>query len=351
MMSHMKIQRGVFCLAGALAVFLVLVLAVPVKPLRADDKPKPEELIKRYLETLGSPEAVAAIKTRNAQGRGQFVDVTGRTGFTANTAAIPGTGPPPNLPGSQTPGGVPAPAPSVPNPQGQGPDSSTGGIGQIQGPSAFLSDGDKLRFSLRFDYPDFPGVVVAFDGKKHHVPRLTTDTRIGLVEFLHRFNFVIKEGLLGSALSTAWPLLHLEERKPKLKSHGLKKVGDTSLYRLEYKPRKGGGGLKINLYFDPETMRHVLTTYEVENRYGMRTSPNAALESQESVVRLTLEESFAGFRAVDGMEVPTLWRLRFTEFRRESGQPPIHTVTDWAMNFLAFTHNQPMEQAVFVVED
>ncbi len=280
----------------------VLALAfLPVYLHARDKKLKPEELIERHLQSLGSPEALAAIKTRNAQGRGQLSYVTG-------------------------------------------------GTGSLIGPVTFLSDQDKFRLSVRFDYPQFPGMVVSFDGKKHHVPKLNTDNRLGLGEFLYRFNIIIKEGLLGGALSTAWPLLHLEERRPKLKSHGVKKVGEERLFRLEYRPRKSGGGLKINLYFDPETLRHVLTIYQVVNRFGMRASASASLGGQESIIRLTLVERFGAFRKVDGVEVPTSWNLRYTEQRQEGEIPAVVTTTEWALSFLAFTHNQPMDPSSFVTD-
>lgn len=49
---------------------------------------------------------------------------------------------------------------------------------------------------------------------------------------------VIREGLLGGVLTTAWPLLNVDQRKAKLNFDGLKKIDGQEVYDLRYHPHK-----------------------------------------------------------------------------------------------------------------
>ena len=73
-------------------------------------------------------------------------------------------------------------------------------------------------------------------------------------EFLRGQDAVIREGLLGGVLSCAWPLLNLEDRKPRLSYEGLKTIDGQQLYDLRYRPQRSTD-LDIHLYFDPQTFR------------------------------------------------------------------------------------------------
>ena|ERR1017187_8658426 len=87
---------------------------------------------------------------------------------------------------------------------------------------------------------------------------------------------VIREGLLGGVLSTAWPLLNLDERKAKVSFDGLKKIDGQELYELRYRPHKNTD-LEIHLYFDPQTYRHVETTYSYSVTQSLTAmSPSAS---------------------------------------------------------------------------
>ncbi len=99
----------------------------------------------------------------------------------------------------------------------------------------------------------------------------TSRSRLG--NFLFLQEEVLREGLFGGVLSTAWPLLNTQIRTRSLKYEGLKKVDGQQLYDISYIPKKRfeSGDLSIHLYFDPETYRHVLTVYTATVLHGSQT--------------------------------------------------------------------------------
>src|SRR5207245_6897539 len=78
----------------------------------------------------------------------------------------------------------------------------------------------------------------------------------------------MREGLLGGVLVTAWPLLDVQERKAKLTYQGIKKFEGREFQVIRYRPKKGTD-LAIRLYFEPETLRHAMTTYQVSIQAGI----------------------------------------------------------------------------------
>src|SRR4030095_2815788 len=87
-------------------------------------------------------------------------------------------------------------------------------------------------------------------------------------EFLRTQDVAVKEGLLGGALSTSWPLLNLNERKPKISYEGLKTIDGKQLIDVRYKPKKNTD-MDIHLYFEPQTYHHVKSVYSMTIRAGI----------------------------------------------------------------------------------
>ncbi len=229
-----------------------------------------------------------------------------------------------------------------------------GGDGSLTGTASLLSEGRKLRFSLDFDYPQYPGERITYDNKKIRVSRILPSGRSPLGNFLYTYNQIVREGLLGSSLSTAWPLLDTEGRRAKLKYRGLKKIDGKKLHRLSYSPRKGGAGIKIYLYFDPETFRHVRTEYNVLNQTGIRSNRNLATATEDTYTseEFILTETFGEFRNMDGLILPTLWSLRYIEQRREGVNPNSSgLVVEYIINLQNVSHGPSANPAVFVVSE
>ncbi len=91
-----------------------------------------------------------------------------------------------------------------------------GGAGYLDGKAVLVSDGEKFQFFMKIASADYNGEQVIYDGQKDSVALSTVrQRRSDLGEFMFVQDAVIHEGLLGGALSTAWPLLNLDERKAK----------------------------------------------------------------------------------------------------------------------------------------
>ena len=134
-------------------------------------------------------------------------------------------------------------------------------MGQIDGQSVLLSEGRKVLLMMKFPNNDYRGERFIFDGDRIEIRgAMPNQSRSTLGEFVYVQDAIIKEGLLGGALSTAWPLLKLDEHRVKLSYDGLKNLDGQQLYAVRYKPKKSTD-LTIYLYFDPETYRHVRTVY------------------------------------------------------------------------------------------
>ena len=132
----------------------------------------------------------------------------------------------------------------------------SGAEGQLQ----FVSEGDKFVSVLKLPSVDYHGEQFVSDGKKSVVKQIRPGVYSALGRFVFEHPEVLTEGLWGGTLSTAWALAHLDERHAKLEDRGLKKIDGRDLHRVDYFPKKSSD-LQIELYFEPETSRHVMTVY------------------------------------------------------------------------------------------
>jgi len=254
---------------------------------------KPEELVARHLAALGSPESRSVVQSRAAQGTARMEVLAGGSGF-------------------------------------------------LEGPVVLASLDRKVLFSIRFNHLNYSVEQVSFDDEKVYVGNIEPGVRSQLGQFLYQYDELVKEGLFGGVLSTAWPLLDLEGRNPKLDYRELRKVSGQELLELRYRMRKGGGDLNIRLYFDPESFRHMATTYKLTIAAPMgRTSEESARQSE---TRYTLEEWFSDFRSIDDLDLPTQWTVRLT---LETGRGSF--LGKWDMTFPQIAHNLSIDPQIFVL--
>ena len=252
------------CRANAspvIVVFLALASLSAVSSYGGEPAMKPEELVAQHLAALGSAEARAAAKTRVVQGSAVYRILVG-------------------------------------------------GGGHLDGKTGLVSDGRKVRWMVKLPQNDYKGESVAFDGNSVQVAFSNANqSRSPFSSLVSAQDSILRDGLLGGVLSTAWALLDVPDRKPKLEYEGLKKVDGRQLHQLRYWPRKGSD-MEIRMYFEPETFRHVKTVYllSVANNVGATVTESANLKAQ----RTTLEERFSDFKTVDGLNLPTHWNIQFT---------------------------------------
>lgn len=245
-----------------------------------------------------------------------------------------------------------------------------GGAGTLDGKSTLVSEGEKLHFLMKFNNNEYRGEQFIFNGNKLEVsPATARQSRSALGGFLYVQDAVMREGLWGGTLSTAWPLLDLEKHKAKISFDGLKKIDGQDLYVLRYQPKKNTD-LEIRLYFDPTTYRHVLTVYSLSeqssmggrSRAGLGGSPtpgtmdnpegtpagssSETAAARQQQIRYRLEERFSDFTTVDGLTLPMGYTIHFTQ-ELQTGNT---TVSEWVIREASVDDNKTLDPRNFEVK-
>ncbi len=248
-----------------------------------------EEVVKRHLDSIGTAEARAGIKSRVIQGTSL---VTVRIG----------------------------------------------GSGQSRGGAVMASQGQMSLIGIIFGPQDYTNEKAAYDGKRITLGELPGN-RTNLGAFFVSHDIVFKEGLIGGTLSTAWPLLNLAERNPKLKYSGTKKIDGRACHVIEYESRRGGN-LDILLFFDAETFQHVRTEYKRDIVAPTVSTPEKAARQKETHVRFV--ETFSDFRTEGGLMLPHKYKIQLS-FDRESN--PV--LQDWELTLSQFLFNKELDVKQF----
>ena len=275
-----------------------------------------EGLLSRHLRSIGPEAVLAGVKTRVAEGTSHYKVVMG------------------------------------------GP---TGTV-DLDGKAALVSEGQQVRMLLRFSDPRYPGENYVTDGKKVQVYNLP---RSGFGELVYNEEPLMRDGLLGGVLTTAWPFFSQDRRRAKLTYAGLAEIDGKKLHEIKYQPQKRSD-LKISFYFDPDTSRHVLSIYTVElapkmlgtdfNRMlqqaetnplapppietNSQSQPDMA-NSRQQTIRFRLEERFSEFRDQNGLTLPIAWNIRLTMEGYQS------TIVSWDVKFERLEFNLTLDPRNF----
>ena len=275
--------------------FLLTLLAFPAALLNAkDEKMKAEELVAKHLASIGTPEALAAVRNRTVTGSAQAIF---------------------RLPHQ----------------------------GQIGGKCDILSEGRQTRITMAFPSVEYPGEQLVFDGERVSVGQLHPGQRSNLSAFVYTHDVLMKEGLMGGVMTTAWALLDLTGRQPKLNYTGLKKVEGKQVHELKYRARKGAGDVLVSLYFDPETFRHVSSQFRLIQPAGMGRTPSESAEQKDTIY--TLVETYGDFKAVDSLTLPHTYKLVLTI----EGQGAT-VLIDYNLAATGILDNQTLDTKTFVVQ-
>jgi hypothetical protein len=256
---------------------------------------KPEDLVAKHLDSIGTAQARKDVKSRVVQGGATYRVIVG-------------------------------------------------GSGAIDGKYVFASDGPRSNFLLKINASSYHGEQFICDGNKTSIAATWSDkTHSEFGDFVLAQDIFLKDNLLGGVWSAGWPLLDIEGRGPKLHSTGIKKIDGKELLGLRYQPRKSTD-LEIVMYFDPQTYRHVMTTYYVEPPRGIEGGELAqAMQMQK---RYRAEERFSEFQTVDGLTLPSHYDLRFT-LEAASGQTK---TIEWEVRALSINNNISIDPRSFQVK-
>ena len=267
----------------------------------ADTKLKPAELIAKHLESLGSEEARARVAGTQIKGSASVI-------------------------------------------------VKLCGEGQVDGQVLIGSHGKMNLIDMKFDTPGYPYELLRFNGKDLNVSQFRPGSRTCLGQFFVAHPDVFEEGLVGGALSESWPLLNVPEKNPKLEYSGLKKVGDKQLHVLKYTPRKGSD-LKITLFFESETFRHVRTEYARviysadQRKIGSAPGQLPSVSARSApAARIEAYEDFSDFKEEAGLNLPHTYKFHLTI------QSELHpAVIDWTFNLKDFAFNAPLDPVAFTI--
>ena len=189
---------------------------------------------------------------------------------------------------------------------------TSGGLENLGGLTVMISEGPKMAIAMQFPNIDSSGEYFAYDGKEVTVRDLIPGGKSPLADFLYRYDKIMKNGLLGGVYSNAWPLLNISRGGATMK---IRKTGveGKDLFELEYRPRDYHAEMKICLYFDPETWRHVRTHYYLSTDGDFNTNPSLTekFDNFIKVRELTLPHSYTLY-----IEEPAVakWNIEISEW-------------------------------------
>jgi hypothetical protein len=279
-------------LSATWIVAMLLIVSVATKTVgQAKEKMTVEKLVAKHLESIGTAKQLAMIKTRIITG-------TVRATF-------------------------------------------KNGTGKIQGNSVMASENNKSLIGMVFNSSAYPKDNVGFDGDSVSVSWLKPGSHSYLGNFLLAHNGIVKQGLLGGAISSSWALIDLAARKPSLQYGGIKKINNQQVHEIRYIPREGSD-LDISLFFDSETFRHVRTEYKQIISAVMGSRPELSVQQRET--RYKMVEEYSDFKPENGLTLPHTYKLSLSV----TG-PSNSLQSDWEFNFAQFMFNEPIDATSYNV--
>jgi hypothetical protein len=222
--------------------------------------------------------------------------------------------------------------------------SKIGAAFTLKGTAQLASEGNRVLFAMLFDSEVYPYEKAAFDGKEQSLG-FPSGKRTMLAEFLRSQNSILKDGLFMGTLSSAWTLANLESiPKAKLELVGVSKINERQCYKVKYSSSRTGS-LKITLYFDVETFRHMRTEYQYTIEPGMGRS-STDVRSNSTIERYSLREDFSDFKVAGKLTLPFLYTINITN----EGQIGSGTNSrDWTVKILQVYFDEALSVDVFKV--
>jgi hypothetical protein len=259
----------------------------------ASDKISPEEIVAKHLESIGASETRASIKSRIASG----------------TVAV----------------SFQAPRPA-----------------NFTGRTIMASEENKNFVGLTFENSGYTQEKFASDGQNVTIGYIVPGERSNLGDFLLTYKDIVKSGLLGGTLSSAWPLLNLPAQKVKLESGGTKKIDGKPAVELKYVLRSGSD-VQISMFFDQETFRHVRTEYTKVISAGIGSNINGS--GGQRPTRYKLTEDFSNFQKEGGLMLPHTYKITL-DLDTMAGT----FAGNWQLTLNQFSFNQPIPATTFKVQ-
>ena len=209
----------------------------------------------------------------------------------------------------------------------------------IKGKTVLASDAERTALQMSFDFVDYTGENINFDGKTVNAAFATTDRRSALGSFTYNFSEIVKGGFFGGALLSSWALIDADKKISKSFYEGKEKIGDREVYVLRVVPRNGST-LNIKMYFDVQSFRHLRTRYHLSQYRSPLIS--SEVSSRQSETRYLLIEDFSDFKSVNDLTLPTTYKVTYTLDTYENSQE-----FEWVLNFSRFAFNSALKPQLF----
>jgi hypothetical protein len=184
-----------------------------------------------------------------------------------------------------------------------------GGAGHREGKVSFVSKDSAFQLILDFNSAEYQGETYTWDGNNTRIGASGVDKFSALAQFIQMHDQIMREGLLGGTLNNGWALFTLSKHNPKLHYDGLKKFNGKPAHQVTYKPKKDDPDMTIRLFFEPDTFRHIGTSYEYESQVAAMAHN---MPGSEKVLE-HVEESFSDFKPEGGLTLPHHWQLRYMQ--------------------------------------
>jgi hypothetical protein len=216
------------------------------------------------------------------------------------------------------------------------------GTGQLGGRVVLASEGPKHMMAMAFDNAtNYPHERIGYDGKDVSGGYVHPGSRSSLGDFLLTNQAILKQGLWGGELSQSWLLLN-PNRKVKVETGGMKKIGDRQAYQLKCYP--SGSDLKISMYFDAETFHHLRTEYERSVIAQMGGTPETSANQSET--RYKLVEEFSDFKKEGGLTLPHAYKINLEITTGRAGA----VKAQWDLTISDIQFNQKIQPGSFDVD-
>ncbi len=210
------------------------------------------------------------------------------------------------------------------------------GIGKsigIKGISVLASQAEKNMVAMKFDDPSYRLEIVAYDGSDFSVGYTTPGVRSALGLFLFANAQTFENGIMGGTLSTSWELLNFSEKSGKLFYDKTRTIDGVELYQLTYVP-KNNPDLKIALFFETKTFRHVRTEYSRVIAAAMGPTVDSSAGRRET--RHSMIEQFSDFKPENNLTLPHTYDIEFKVYTGNSAE------YKWSMNLNEFNFNSDL---------
>jgi hypothetical protein len=194
---------------------------------------------------------------------------------------------------------------------------------------------------MSFELSNYRQESLAYNGKDVTVGSTSPGQHTHLGEFMLSNDALLAQNLFGGVLGAGWRPTDPEFLNMRVEYGGTANRDGAKMHELRVVP-KGGSDLKIKLFFDAETFRHVRSEYLLELSAAMGSSPDQSAKQRGS--RYLLVEKFSDFREEGGLTLPHEYTVEY-----EIDNAGDRYKYNWVLKLEVFRFNEPFNEKSFTI--